>query len=120
MRVAGGAERHRFARAVPLRTLIAACPRAPSPDARHALPPRASSAFCWTCSEDDGTLNKHCEAVMQKYQWWSTKSQGGDGHTPSDAKGYALANLTNYWCTDEVLSAVEDGTYKDKLIAGIL
>ena len=50
---------------------------------------------------------------MQKYSWWSTKSQGGDGHTPSDAKGYALANLTNYWCTDEVLSAVEDGTYKE-------
>ena len=32
---------------------------------------------------------------MQKYQWWSTKSQGGDGHTPSDAKGYALVFACN-------------------------
>ena len=26
-------------------------------------------AFCYTCTEDDGSLNKYCEAVLQKYNY---------------------------------------------------
>merc|ERR1712118_495321 len=29
-------------------------------------------AFCFTCADPDGSLNKYCEAVMQRYNWWKT------------------------------------------------
>ena len=70
-------------------------------------------AFCWTCAEEDGSLNKYCEAVMQKYAW-------GSAYTPSDAKGRAFDDLLDYWCTGAVLASIHDGTYKAKVVAGEL
>ena len=31
-------------------------------------------AFCYTCTEDDGSLNKYCEAVLQKYSYHGYKT----------------------------------------------
>ena len=73
-------------------------------------------AFCWTCAEADGSLNKHCEAVMQKYNY---EAEYGAQGTPSEAKAYVMSNM-DYWCNDTVLSSIAHGTYKAKLEAGLL
>ena len=58
--------------------------------------------------------------LVSSYAYWTVDPESGDGHTPSEAKGYALGNLTNYWCTSEVLGAIDDGSFKAKVQAGIL
>ena len=79
-------------------------------------------AFCWSCADPDGSLNKYCEAVMQKYNWWHTENDGAGstGHTPSPAKTMVFDNLTEYWCTAPVLDAIETGRYKELLHRGVL
>ena len=65
-------------------------------------------AFCHACAAG----NAYCEAVLQKYHHWESKTTGA-GSTPSDVKGYVYKYLDNYWCRDDVLSAIaaRDGSF---------
>lgn len=48
-------------------------------------------AFCYTCTEDDGSLNKYCEAVLQKYTW--------DGfQTPTDIRDLVYDDMVRGCC----------------------
>ena len=66
--------------------------------------------LCSTCVED-GEMNKYCEALMVYY----------GGRPALWAQGY-LADLfwynVHFWCLTEVLDAIEDGSFQNKVLKG--
>ena len=64
-------------------------------------------AFCYVCENDDGSLNKYCEAVLQKY---SQKNAWNVG-TPSQVKTFVTRTKDSFWCTSDVINAIENSTF---------
>ena len=71
-------------------------------------------AFCYTCANDDGSLNAYCEAVLQKYSQHVAWNLG----TPSQIRSWVYWNKESYWCTDDVLSSIENGTFLENIQDG--
>ena len=59
------------------------------------------------CENDDGSLNKYCEAVLQKY---SQKNAWNVG-TPSQVKTFVTRTKDSFWCTSDVINAIENSTF---------
>jgi len=68
-------------------------------------------AFCYMCTEGDGTMNNYCGAILATYD-----SQHGT-RTPSSVMSKPYYNQ-DFWCNATVLDAIDDGTYIDKLAEG--
>ena len=69
---------------------------------------------CYTCANDDGSLNAYCEAVLQKYSQHVAWNLG----TPSQIRSWVYWNKESYWCTDDVLSSIENGTFLENIQDG--
>ena len=59
------------------------------------------------CENDDGSLNKYCEAVRQKH---SQKNAWNVG-TPSQVKTFVTRTKDSFWCTSDVINAIENSTF---------
>ena len=79
-------------------------------------------ALCYVCADADGKLNKYCEAVLQRYAWYTVPADWGGSELEYVYNAKELVwedgDMEDFWCTAEVLSAIDDGSFKTKLEAG--
>jgi len=68
-------------------------------------------AFCYMCTESDGTMNNYCGAILATYD-----SKHGT-ITPSSVMAKPYYNQ-DFWCNASVLDSIDDGSYIDKLSSG--
>ena len=72
-------------------------------------------AMCYVCVGDDGSMDKSCEAVFNYYTFH-------DRYYANDHELLVASSLFwedfDFWCTDDVLDAIDVGDFRDRLLAG--
>ena len=72
-------------------------------------------AMCYVCVSDDGSMDKSCEAVFNYYSFH-------DRYYANDHELLVASSLFwedfDFWCTDDVLDAIDAGDFRARLQAG--
>ena len=72
-------------------------------------------AMCYVCVSDDGSMDKSCEAVFNYYSFH-------DRYYANDHELLVASSLFwedfDFWCTDDVLDAIDAGDFRERLQAG--
>ena len=72
--------------------------------------------LCGICVSENGTINKYCEAFLQYYDVNQLFKEEAKRDYTYDAENFWYN--VHFWCNETILDAIEDGTFKEKLVYG--